>query len=613
MSDVATVSLDGRIDSYRAAMAEAAKIGRETFREIAASNQPVQAAAARTGEAHTGLLGVMKEFRKEQVQQGRMARFYAAELASVIPAGDGAKGTIQGLLGVLIEGAAGGMSFALAFEAVKFGIELVGRAYNEASKAAKEAEERFKASIDSVRAATASAMDGIQKAIERASLAKPSDTLQRQAEAAEEVARRHGQRMAEALADASRPREGETVRAWAKRREETAEELRLLQDNADRWAAHARAKREEASTVGSVEAIEDSRELSKKLADLQIEAAEGEQQILLRAEKEKKEIREKYGASNPSLVAKVATRIDAKAAKDVEELQKRESDRAIDEAVRESQRVNEIRARWTQVGQDEISKLTERANKDLAALDENEVEARKEVWAGFYRELVRLDKETSDRRQQQQAAVLADMARKVERYTAPLTRAFDSVVDGLLQGSLDLTSILKTMFADTIKMLIGMLVEMGIQKIASSLLGAGAAKTAAISETHGNIAVASTGAAAALAGIPIVGPALAAAAAASMEASLMAMSEPLLAAAGGFDVPSFVDPVVQLHRKEMVLPAPIADPLREALAENRLGSRGYTINLTIQALDGASVERVLMANDGAVARALHRLARNRRA
>jgi hypothetical protein len=69
---------------------------------------------------------------------------------------------------------------------------------------------------------------------------------------------------------------------------------------------------------------------------------------------------------------------------------------------------------------------------------------------------------------------------------------------------------------------------------------------------------------AATADIPIVGPVLAPVAAAGAFAAVMAFD--VFSAAGGFDIPAGLNPVTQLHAREMVLPAGIADPLRASLA-----------------------------------------------
>lgn len=101
----------------------------------------------------------LKGFASEQRQQGRMARFYANELASIVPAAGEAKGAIQGLAGIVVEGISGGLSFGLAFEAVKFGIEQV-------TSASREYEERLKAmeaASLAVAKATGAARDELDK------------------------------------------------------------------------------------------------------------------------------------------------------------------------------------------------------------------------------------------------------------------------------------------------------------------------------------------------------------------------------------------------------------------------------------------------------------------
>jgi hypothetical protein len=77
----------------------------------------------------------MKGFASEQRQQGRMARFYANEIASLVPAAGGAKDALQGLIGLGIEGMAGGFGFGFALEAIKLiqvGIQQIGKEAKEA-------------------------------------------------------------------------------------------------------------------------------------------------------------------------------------------------------------------------------------------------------------------------------------------------------------------------------------------------------------------------------------------------------------------------------------------------------------------------------------------------
>jgi len=99
-----------------------------------------------------------------------------------------------------------------------------------------------------------------------------------------------------------------------------------------------------------------------------------------------------------------------------------------------------------------------------------------------------------------------------------------------------------------------------------------------------NIAVAATGAASAVAPTPYIGPALALAAAAAMIAGL-AIYKSQASAAEGFDVPSGMNPLTQIHSEEMVLPARLANVIRD-LATGGKGGSSSTYNIT--ALDTKS-------------------------
>ena len=100
--------------------------------------------------------------------------------------------------------------------------------------------------------------------------------------------------------------------------------------------------------------------------------------------------------------------------------------------------------------------------------------------------------------------------------------------------------------------------------------GAAAVATTAIvvpeatAQITAHAGVGAAGAAASQAWIPGIGPALAVAAGAAMLAMILGFAGK--SASGGFDIPSGMNPVTQLHQEEMVLPAHIANPLRAMLA-----------------------------------------------
>ncbi|HET7867835.1 MAG TPA: hypothetical protein VFL86_25810, partial [Burkholderiaceae bacterium] len=93
---------------------------------------------------------------------------------------------------------------------------------------------------------------------------------------------------------------------------------------------------------------------------------------------------------------------------------------------------------------------------------------------------------------------------------------------------------------------------------------------------------AGAGAAASQAGIPIIGPALALAALATVSGAVLAIGGSIPSAARGWDIPAGVNPIAQLHEREMVLPAGPADVIRD-LADQGSAGRAATLNVEIKA------------------------------
>lgn len=93
----------------------------------------------------------------------------------------------------------------------------------------------------------------------------------------------------------------------------------------------------------------------------------------------------------------------------------------------------------------------------------------------------------------------------------------------------------------------------------------------------------------AMSGIPVVGPALGAAAAAATFAAVMAFGSVTSAAGGFYEVDR--DQLAFIHKKEMVLPAGIADRLRTTVAGGG-GDSGMNVNVfhNVNAIDAASFQ-----------------------
>lgn len=227
-----------------------------------------------------------------------------------------------------------------------------------------------------------------------------------------------------------------------------------------------------------------------------------------------------------------------------------------------------------------------------------------------------------------------DMAKNAKdewaKMMQPITNAIDKSVTGVIMGTTTvrkaMSNLLQSIVAETVSAITkmvanwaaGELAKTGISKSWSAIRAAlgweeagatEAAKTAEASAVIGaNAGEAASGAAASQAAIPVVGPGLAAAAFAATMAMVLG-AKSLLSARGGFDIPAGINPLTQLHEREMVLPATLADTVRGMASGGGAGG-SMGMNVTIHAMDGQDVRRVLMRNTPALAAAGRRAARN---
>lgn len=178
-------------------------------------------------------------------------------------------------------------------------------------------------------------------------------------------------------------------------------------------------------------------------------------------------------------------------------------------------------------------------------------------------------------------------------------RAMETGFQGVLAKFANRTATLgqtiRGLFQSVAQAVASTLEQMAAKNIATMLEQAATGKTIKLKELAGDASAAAGGAYKAVVGIPYVGPFLAPAAAATAYAGVLAFGSGI-SAAGGYDIPASVNPVVQTHAREMILPASIADPLRGMLA-NGGGGGGHTFH--IHATDANSFSRQL-AQQGSV-------------
>lgn len=221
--------------------------------------------------------------------------------------------------------------------------------------------------------------------------------------------------------------------------------------------------------------------------------------------------------------------------------------------------------------------------------------------------------------------IFQDSVRTFEGMLQPITQAISQSIQGVVMGTQTAQQALAKLGQSILLELIDSGVHALAHHIATQLamtqataastatraaLEEGAAKKSVLSTAWAGIKIIATKAAevmasvyAAIAGIPYIGPFLAPAMAVAAGATVLGYVGRIASARGGFDVPSGVNPITQLHEKEMVLPAKQADVIRDlANGGRRRRSGGDTFHL--HAMDARSFEQFLRRHGATLGRAV---------
>jgi len=184
--------------------------------------------------------------------------------------------------------------------------------------------------------------------------------------------------------------------------------------------------------------------------------------------------------------------------------------------------------------------------------------------------------------------------------------AFQRSIAGMLSGTMTFGKAVRTLFQGVVQAIANSLADMAAQWIMASIRSMLQGKIEAASKIAAYAGQAGAAGVASMAAAPFPMNMSAPAFGAAMSAAAMSYVG-IASAAGGYDIPAGVNPMTQLHEKEMVLPAHIADPLRDNLAG---GGGGGAMTINIHATDAQSVKRLLFKNRAALADALRAAARD---
>ena len=167
---------------------------------------------------------------------------------------------------------------------------------------------------------------------------------------------------------------------------------------------------------------------------------------------------------------------------------------------------------------------------------------------------------------------------------------------------------LQGLFKTVTGSIVQMFVQMGIEQAKQFILSKIQGKAAAVSDITAAAGTYAVNAMSSVAAIPVTGWAMAPGVGAEAFATGMGYMGSIASAAKGWDIPAGLNPMTQLHEREMVLPAEHADTIRSM----GKGGGGTQIHLNISTMDARSFKRALSDNKGGLVDVLHEAARNGR-
>lgn len=495
------------------------------------------------GAAHEGatplssFTDVIKEYRSEIKQEGRISRFLAADIASMGLSSKSAAGEVTAFIGAFAIG--GGMGIAI--EGVKILIKTISEVGEEEKKQAEAVKKLGKEVAESVAESMRKVRESFESksATQTAWEAEGEKVRKKVKEIQEQIDElvQHGGGVRDLMHSLTTGADGKNDLFTVEGTEDKIAKLQAQQKAL--VDTYARAKPDRDSTQGAEDAhkAEEQAKKDEKVEEqhnatmlgLQAELLDGEDKLRLEFEAKKQQIRDNEQLTeeqqNDQILAQQMV-LDSKIAKLKDDRRKKE---AADE-------------------QAFIDQITKNEQADLKKRDDYE-EHSFEAMAKVKRQLAEEDKRR-----------LGEAMANAEKLGASFADAFSSMID----GSESFTQAMVSMGKEVIKVIL----DIATKSIMASALKAGGE------------------AATAEAGIPIVGPALAVGAMTAMIGTVMGLMSSLPSASGGFDIPGGVNPLTQLHEKEMVLPAHIAEPLRQNLAGG--GGLGGDVHMHVTAMDAGS-------------------------
>ena len=190
-----------------------------------------------------------------------------------------------------------------------------------------------------------------------------------------------------------------------------------------------------------------------------------------------------------------------------------------------------------------------------------------------------------------------------------VTSSLGNALTGLITKTQSFGQAMQSMMQAISQGFMKLAMDMAMEWVKGEMIKKAASITTATTQATGNAVVAGSGAAASAASIPVYGWAIALAAGAAVLAGVMGMKSSIGSAQNGWDIPSGLNPMAQLHEEEMVLPKEQANVIRNMAKGG--GGKGDT-HVHIHAMDAKSFKQALSRNQGGLRDVIHEAVRNGR-
>lgn len=214
-------------------------------------------------------------------------------------------------------------------------------------------------------------------------------------------------------------------------------------------------------------------------------------------------------------------------------------------------------------------------------------------YARLKNEILQLERQHQLQMGELQNARALENSANLRTMVGSMESSWAGTIKGMLQGTVSLTQGIRGLFRGVVDAVIGMLAQMAAKWMAQQLLMAVFGKATALATITEKAAEAGAGGVASMAAAPFPLNLSAPSFGAAMSLAAMAFA-PVASASQGYDIPAGINPIVQTHAREMILPEEQADVVRDLASSGggRSGGDTYYIN----ALDARSFEQFARDN-----------------